>query len=141
MSTFSERFKLALKASGHTRYVLSQLTGINQVTLSNYYKGINKKTPKPEKVALLAYCLNVDEEWLLTGKGEIPEFISRASDEGEEYLIKNNTELNVDLMKDLNNMREIKAFYKNLLQNDIEKIKLQIIDINEKLDQLLNKKK
>lgn len=76
METFEDRFK---KLRGEMSKVeFAKKIGITKQKVSNYEKGIVK--PTYDVFYLLAQKLNVNINWLLTGKGEIYQgnrFISR----------------------------------------------------------------
>ena len=62
VASFSDRLKTALEISDMKPTKLSDLSGINKSTISQYIQGIYQ--PKRDRIRLFAEILNVDEAWL-----------------------------------------------------------------------------
>lgn len=71
MQTFSDRLKISLKKKGLSQTQAAKLCGLSQQSL-NYT--INKSKKLPQLSITLSNLLNVQPEWLVSGKGrpEIP---------------------------------------------------------------------
>lgn len=65
-----EVFASLMKARGCTTYQVSKATGIAQSTLSHWKSG--KRTPKSDKIKILADYFDVTPEYLITGKNPEP---------------------------------------------------------------------
>ena len=62
VSTTPERIKIALSNSGMKQVELSNLTGIDKGSISNYLAG--RYEPKADAINKMAKVLNVNEMWL-----------------------------------------------------------------------------
>lgn len=70
MEDFSARLKKAIESKGVTPYEVAKSTGIAQATLSRILSG-NTKKPNIDNLKTLASYLQVNEDWLRTGEGEM----------------------------------------------------------------------
>ncbi len=70
MNTIGERLKLARKSKGITQDSLAEQIGSTRSVITNIEYG---KVTEPQPLALNAICevLNINKEWLMTGKGEM----------------------------------------------------------------------
>ena len=62
ISDFAERLRMALDFRNMKASELSELTGINKSTISQYLS--NEYVPKRDRIELFAKTLNVNEAWL-----------------------------------------------------------------------------
>jgi len=62
ISDFAERLRMALDFRNMKASELSELTGINKSTISQYLS--NEYVPKRDRIELFAKALNVNEVWL-----------------------------------------------------------------------------
>jgi len=67
---FGERLKVKRKAANLTQEQLGKMVGLKKATISSLELGSSKK-PSAENLLPLAKALNVDPNWLITGKGGI----------------------------------------------------------------------
>lgn len=70
MKTFAERLKIALKKRGLSQAQAARNCGIAQQSL-NYI--INKNLPSSKLAPLISSALNINPEWLISGKGKFEE--------------------------------------------------------------------
>lgn len=71
-----ERYEKMCMARNLSNYQISQKTGISQATLSGWKHG--NFTPKADKLQLIADCLHVSIDYLMTGKeGEKNDVLDR----------------------------------------------------------------
>jgi len=66
---FKDRLKNILDNRGISSYKVSKDTKISRATMGNYLKG--ETEPNKANIKLIADYLDVDSDWLLTGKGEM----------------------------------------------------------------------
>ena len=66
MNEFQSRLQKVISERGITASELSDASGVDKPSLSNYING--KYEPKQDKVYKLARALNVDPGWLMTGE-------------------------------------------------------------------------
>ena len=98
ISDFAERLRIALDFRNMKATELSELTGINKSTISQYLS--KEYEPKRERIELFAKTLNVNEVWL-TGY-DVPMEISSVDKTDsliEEY------ELNPDELREYENIK------------------------------------
>lgn len=98
ISDFAERLRIALDFRNMKATELSELTGINKSTISQYLS--KEYEPKRERIELFAKTLNVNEVWL-TGY-DVPMGIDSTDEKDslvEEY------ELNPDELKEYENIK------------------------------------
>ena len=97
ISDFAERLRMALDSRNMKATELSELTGINKSTISQYLS--KEYEPKRDRIELFAKTLNVNEVWL-TGY-DVPMEISSSSNDSliEEY------ELNDEELKEYENIK------------------------------------
>ena len=98
ISDFAERLRMALDFRNMKASELSELTGINKSTISQYLS--NEYVPKRDRIELFAKTLNVNEVWL-TGY-DVPMEISSVDKTDsliEEY------ELNPDELREYENIK------------------------------------
>lgn len=85
MEDFKDRLVQAMKSNVISRYKLAKECRISPSTVTNWITGVT--APDKSKIALVSHFLNVNEEWLLTGKGD-PQIFSAeepTDEEIEEY--------------------------------------------------------
>ena len=96
ISDFAERLRMALDSRNMKATELSELTGINKSTISQYLS--KEYEPKRDRIELFAKILNVNEAWL-TGY-DVPMEINNQDDSIiEEY------ELSPDELKEYENIK------------------------------------
>ena len=96
ISDFAERLRMALDFRNMKASELSELTGINKSTISQYLS--NEYVPKRDRIELFAKTLNVNEAWL-TGY-DVPMEINNQEDSIiEKY------ELSPDELKEYENIK------------------------------------
>ena len=98
ISDFAERLRMALDSRNMKATELSELTGINKSTISQYLS--KEYEPKRDRIELFAKTLNVNEVWL-TGY-DVPMEISSIDKNDslvEEY------ELSLDELKEYENIK------------------------------------
>lgn len=66
---FKDRLKYLLEKEGVTAYRVWKDTAITKGTIANYTEG--KTNPNKSNIAILASYFKVNEEWLLTGEGNM----------------------------------------------------------------------
>lgn len=69
MDEFKDRLRYLLEKEGVTAYRIWKDTAITKGTIANYLEG--KTSPNRSNVAILASYFNVNESWLLNGKGSM----------------------------------------------------------------------
>ena len=97
ISDFAERLRIALDFRNMKATELSELTGVNKSTISQYLS--KEYEPKRDRLELFAKTLNVNETWL-TGY-DVPMEINSSSNDSfiEEY------ELNDEELKEYENIK------------------------------------
>ena len=97
ISDFAERLRMALDFRNMKATELSELTGINKSTISQYLS--KEYEPKRDRLELFAKTLNVNEAWLIGY--DVPMEISSSSNDSliEEY------ELNPEELKEYENIK------------------------------------
>lgn len=70
MKDIGARLKKAMEIKGVTPYEVAKSTGIAQTTLSRILNGTTKK-PNMDNLKTLASFLQVSDDWLRTGEGEM----------------------------------------------------------------------
>ena len=97
ISDFAERLRIALEIKNMKATELSELTGINKSTISQYLS--KEYEPKRDRLELFAKTLNVNEAWLIGY--DVPMEISSSSNDSliEEY------ELNPEELKEYENIK------------------------------------
>ena len=97
ISDFAERLRMALDSRNMKATQLSELTGINKSTISQYLS--KEYEPKRDRLELFAKTLNVNETWLIGY--DVPMEISSSSNDSliEEY------ELNPEELKEYENIK------------------------------------
>ena len=94
MSDFAERLRMALNFRNMKATELSELTGINKSTISQYLS--NEYVAKRDRIELFAKILNVNEAWLI---GYDVPMETNNQDDLEEY------ELSHDELKEYENIK------------------------------------
>lgn len=103
MNDVSERLKEARKSKGITQGALAEMIGVSRGVIQNIEYG----NTSPSKIVTQAICtaLQINEEWLLTGKepksseimnmeksvriiSEIYDSVQKLSEEEQEYILK-----------------------------------------------------
>lgn len=69
MNTFGERLKMCLKNRGYTQKRLADQLKLTQASISGFI--LEKYEPSDRTIADIARALNIREEWLRTGAGEM----------------------------------------------------------------------
>lgn len=77
MNTIAERLKNAREAANLTQPELASKAGVSQGTIGNIESGIRKR---PRDLLSIASALNVNPEWLETGKGQMQPIIGQPID-------------------------------------------------------------
>ena len=97
ISDFAKRLRMALDSRNMKATELSELTGVNKSTISQYLS--KEYEPKRDRLELFAKTLNVNETWL-TGY-DVPMEINSSSNDSfiEEY------ELNDEELKEYENIK------------------------------------
>ena len=97
ISDFAERLRIALDFRNIKATELSELTGINKSTISQYLS--KEYEPKRDRLELFAKTLNVSEAWLIGY--DVPMEISSSNNDSliEEY------ELNDEELKEYENIK------------------------------------
>ena len=97
ISDFAERLRIALEIKNMKATELSELTGINKSTISQYLS--KEYEPKRDRLELFAKTLNVNEAWLIGY--DVPMEISSLSNDSliEEY------ELSPEELKEYENIK------------------------------------
>jgi HTH-type transcriptional regulator, cell division transcriptional repressor len=72
-STFGDRITLAREAHGIEQDDLAEKLGIKIRTLKNWEE--DRAEPRANKLQMLAGLLNVSMIWLMSGRGEQPDFV------------------------------------------------------------------
>jgi len=94
ISDFAERLRMALDSRNMKATELSELTGINKSTISQYLS--NEYVAKRDRIELFAKILNVNEAWLI---GYDVPMETNNQDDLEEY------ELSHDELKEYENIK------------------------------------
>ena len=94
ISDFAERLRMALNFRNMKATELSELTGINKSTISQYLS--KEYEPKRDRIELFAKILNVNEAWLI---GYDVPIETNNQDDLEEY------ELSHDELKEYENIK------------------------------------
>ena len=94
ISDFAERLRMALNFRNMKATELSELTGINKSTISQYLS--NEYVAKRDRIELFAKILNVNEAWLI---GYDVPMETNNQDDLEEY------ELSQDELKEYENIK------------------------------------
>ena len=94
ISDFAERLRMALNFRNMKATELSELTGINKSTISQYLS--KEYEPKRDRIELFAKILNVNEAWLI---GYDVPMETNNQDDLEEY------ELSHDELKEYENIK------------------------------------
>ena len=94
ISDFAERLRMALNFRNMKATELSELTGINKSTISQYLS--NEYVAKRDRIELFAKILNVNEAWLI---GYDVPMETNNQDDLEEY------ELSHDELKEYENIK------------------------------------
>ena len=98
ISDFAERLRIALDFRNMKATELSELTGINKSTISQYLS--KEYEPKRERIELFAKALNVNEVWLTGYDYDVPMEINNQEDSIiEKY------ELSPDELKEYENIK------------------------------------
>lgn len=82
MTELSERLKESRKAAQITQVELAQLAGISQVTIQKIESG---KTQGSKKLTPIALALNINLDWLATGRGSPGANDTRATYTAEDF--------------------------------------------------------
>lgn len=98
VSDFAKRLQMALDFRNMKATELSELTGINKSTISQYLADVYK--PKRDRIELFARTLNVNETWL-TGY-DVP--MEENSSDKNDAIIKE-YELNPEELKEYENIK------------------------------------
>lgn len=93
MDTLAKRLDFAMKEAGFTQQKLANVVGIKQQSIGKILSGV---TLNPKYILEIATALDVDAEWLKTGKGDTPDF-SQAVEKDEEFAEDEN-QLRVEVM-------------------------------------------
>ena len=98
---FKDRFSKLLDKQGVSVYRVSKDTGIVQPLLANYKNGT--RTPKHEKIDILAKYFDVSSVWLQTGAGGIAGMAMKYEESDEEILdfLEKNPEIDSCINEDL----------------------------------------
>lgn len=81
----AERLTLVMEATGISQAALARSIGVTQPSIN---KIINGDTLNPRNILEIANALDVDVQWLKTGKGQEPDFDTLAKREPEEEPIR-----------------------------------------------------
>ena len=81
MDTLAKRLDFAMKEAGFTQQKLANVVGIKQQSIGKILSGV---TLNPKYILEIATALDVDAEWLKTGKGEAPDFEAEVDSVEEE---------------------------------------------------------
>ncbi len=79
-----DRFAELLEKKGLKAYEIAKMTGISQVTFTEWKKG--KATPKADKLVLIAQALGTTVEYLVTGEES-----GNETEEGNKYYFSDET--------------------------------------------------
>ena len=98
---FADRLKSARKAAGLTQHALAEKVGIRSASIAQMETGLTK-FPSSKNLLPLARALDVDPEWLISGKGQPKPPSNEVREPAAEYCAHNQQEqMMLDLFRNL----------------------------------------
>lgn len=133
--TLGQRIKLVREQSKLTQEELAQKIDISKRSLGYYEK--DEKEPVVSTVKLIAKFCNINEIWLLTGKGSMKENTNSINGyDNSNNVINGNIIVNPKNYQDAKDIEEIVELLKIAPKSFLDRLKNKLLEINNMFDKI-----